>query len=190
MAQLSGIRVAILATDGFEQSELTEPRNALNTAGATTELVSSKNGKIRGWNHKEWGQEIEVDQSLDDADPADYDALVLPGGGMIVDAAVKIRELEAQHNISLPEDPSYETVGGYILNALGFIPRGGESFEAGGNRFTVMDVDHRRVSRVKIAPLNPPPGKALGEVDEPPSKGGGTVPPASARALARERRER
>ncbi len=109
--------------------------------------------------------------------------LVLPGGGMIVDAAVKVRELEAQHNISLPEDPSYETVGGYVLNALGFIPRGGESFEAGGYRFTVMDVDHRRVSRVKITPLQAPPEKALGEVDEPPSKAAGT---ASA-FLARER---
>jgi putative hemolysin len=112
--------------------------------------------------------------------------LVLPGGGMIVDAAVKIRELEAQHNISLPEDPSYETVGGYVLNALGFIPRGGESFEAGGNRFTVMDVDHRRVSRVKIAPLNPPPPKALGEVDELPSK----TPSAVSPALSRERRRK
>ena len=112
--------------------------------------------------------------------------LVLPGGGMIVDAAVKIRELEAQHNISLPEDPSYETVGGYVLNALGFIPRGGESFEAQGYRFTVMDVDHRRVSRVKITPLNPPLGKALGEVDEVPVKSSGAAPPA----LARERHEK
>ena len=51
---------------------------------------------------------------------------------------------------SLPEDPSYETVGGFVLNRLGFIPRGGESFEADGYRFTVMEMDHRRVSRVKI----------------------------------------
>jgi transporter associated domain-containing protein len=53
----------------------------------------------------------------------------------------------------LPEDPSYETVGGFVLNRLGFIPRGGESFETDGYRFTVMEMDHRRVSRLKIKPL-------------------------------------
>jgi protease I len=77
---LNGLRVAILATDGFEQSELTEPRNALDAAGAATEVVSPKDGKIRGWNHKDWGQEVAVDQALDSADAKDYDALLLPGG--------------------------------------------------------------------------------------------------------------
>ncbi|MGA6961477.1 MAG: hemolysin family protein [Candidatus Acidiferrales bacterium] len=79
--------------------------------------------------------------------------LTLPDGGMIFDAAIKIRELEARYNIVLPEDPSYETVGGFVLNRLGFIPRGGESFEADGYRFTVMEMEHRRVSRLKIKPL-------------------------------------
>jgi protease I len=83
---LLGTRVAILATDGFEQSELTEPRKALNAAGANTEIVSPKAGKIRGWNHKEWGDEVEVDRLLDSADAADYDALVLPGGVMNPDS--------------------------------------------------------------------------------------------------------
>jgi len=55
----------------------------------------------------------------------------------------------------LPEDPSYETVGGFVLTRLGFIPRGGESFEADGYRFTVMEMDHRRVSRLKIKALPP-----------------------------------
>jgi len=54
VAQLTGLRVAILATDGFEQSELIEPRKALDAAGARTEIVSPKTGKVRGWNHKEW----------------------------------------------------------------------------------------------------------------------------------------
>ena len=81
--------------------------------------------------------------------------LTLPDGGMIFDAAIKIRELEARYNIVLPEDPSYETVGGFVLNRLGFIPRGGESFETDGYRFTVMEMDHRRVSRLKIKPLRP-----------------------------------
>jgi putative hemolysin len=81
--------------------------------------------------------------------------LNLPDGGMIFDAAIKIRELEARYNIVVPEDPSYETIGGFVLNRLGFIPRGDESFEADGFRFTVMEMDHRRVSRVKMKPLRP-----------------------------------
>ena len=81
--------------------------------------------------------------------------LTLADGSMIFDAAIKVRELSALYNIVLPEDPSYETVGGFVLNRLGFIPRGGESFEADGYRFTVMEMDHRRVSRLKIKPLPP-----------------------------------
>jgi protease I len=81
-AKLQGLRVAILATDGFEQSELTEPRKALDEAGATTEVIAPKDGKLRGWNHTDWGHEVPVDQRLEDADPKDYDALVLPGGVM------------------------------------------------------------------------------------------------------------
>src|ERR1700742_5007536 len=77
---LEGIRVAILATDGFEQFELIEPRKALDEAGAVTRVVSPKSGKLRGWNHKEWGEEVQVDQPLDAANPENYDALVLPGG--------------------------------------------------------------------------------------------------------------
>jgi protease I len=88
MAQpsLNGTTVAILATDGFEQVELTEPRKALEQAGAATEIVSPKQGKVRGWKFKEWGDELAVDQALDDADPKDYDALVLPGGVINPDA--------------------------------------------------------------------------------------------------------
>jgi len=80
--------------------------------------------------------------------------LVLPDGSMIFDAAMKVRDLEAQYSIALPDDTAYETVGGFILNRLGFIPRGGESFEAEGYRFTVMEMDRRRVSRVKIKALH------------------------------------
>ena len=73
---------------------------------------------------------------------------------MIFDAAINVRDLATQYNIVLPDDPSYETIGGFVLNRLGFIPRGGESFEAEGFRFTVMEMEHRRVSRVKIKPLS------------------------------------
>jgi protease I len=77
------LRVAILATDGFEQSELLEPRKALSAASAESDVVSLKaGGKLRGWNHKEWGQEVAVDEGLDQVDPEDYDALLLPGGVM------------------------------------------------------------------------------------------------------------
>ena len=79
---LQGKKVAILATDGFEQSELLEPRKALDEAGATTQVVSPAEGKVRGWNHKEWGNEVPVDVSLDAAKAEEFDALLLPGGVM------------------------------------------------------------------------------------------------------------
>jgi protease I len=83
MAQsLSGVRIAILATDGFEQSELLDPRQALDQEGAETEVVSLKSGSIKGWNHADWGQNVAVDETLDATDAANYDALLLPGGVM------------------------------------------------------------------------------------------------------------
>jgi len=80
MKILEGKRVAILVADGFEQVELTEPRRALDDAGAETHVVSPAEGRVRGWNHAEWGDEVPVDERLDDARPQDYDALLLPGG--------------------------------------------------------------------------------------------------------------
>jgi protease I len=80
MAKLSGKKVAILATDGFEQSELIEPRKALQAAGATCHVVAPKAGKVKGWKDADWGDEVEVDRTLREARPDNYDALVLPGG--------------------------------------------------------------------------------------------------------------
>lgn len=80
MARLEGKRVAILATDGFEQVELTKPREALQNAGADVEIVSPKKGAIQGFRHFDKGDEISVDRSLEDALNVDYDALVIPGG--------------------------------------------------------------------------------------------------------------
>jgi len=79
---LNGKRVAILATDGVEQVELTEPRKALDRAGAKTVVVSPKSGKIKGWQHDHWGDEIPVDLTLDSASADTFDALMLPGGVM------------------------------------------------------------------------------------------------------------
>ena len=78
--KLDGKRVAILATDGVEQVELTEPRKALEEAGARPELISPKKGKIKAWQHDRWGDDLKVDVALGDASADDYDALLLPGG--------------------------------------------------------------------------------------------------------------
>jgi protease I len=80
--QLNGKRVAILVTDGFEQVELTEPRQALDQAGARTQIVSPAKGQVKGWNHTEWGDQFPVDLPLEQARPDDFDALLLPGGVM------------------------------------------------------------------------------------------------------------
>ncbi len=81
--RLEGKRIAILVDDGFEQVELTSPKDALEKAGAKTDVVSPVDGdKVKGWQHTEWGDEIPVDVQLDDADPNDYDGLLLPGGVM------------------------------------------------------------------------------------------------------------
>ena len=81
-AALAGKKIAILVDKGFEQVEMTEPRKALREAGAETDLISPKSGKVKGWQHTEWGDSFSVDVSLDDADPHVYDALLLPGGVM------------------------------------------------------------------------------------------------------------
>lgn len=81
-SNLSGKRVAILATDGVEQEELTEPRQALKDAAAHPVVVSPKSGSIKAWQHDHWGDEIKVDLPLDQANADDFDALMLPGGVM------------------------------------------------------------------------------------------------------------
>jgi len=80
MASLQGKRVAILTAEGFEQSELLEPRKALDAAGATTQVVSPAEGAVQGWKHYDKGESVPVDVPLSRANPEDYDALMLPGG--------------------------------------------------------------------------------------------------------------
>jgi protease I len=77
---LDGKKIAILATHGFEQSELEVPRDRLKKAGAVVDVVSPSSGEIRGWDKKDWGRPVTVDKTLDQASSADYDAVVLPGG--------------------------------------------------------------------------------------------------------------
>jgi protease I len=80
--RLSGKKIAILVDNGFEQVEMTEPRKALEEAGAGTDLISPQQTKVKGWQHTDWGDEFKVDVNLAGANPDDYDALVLPGGVM------------------------------------------------------------------------------------------------------------
>ena len=83
--RLAGKRIALLVENGFEQVELTSPKEALEGAGARVDVVSPAHGKVKGWKHTEWGDELPVDVRLEDADPNDYDGLVLPGGVMSPD---------------------------------------------------------------------------------------------------------
>jgi len=78
--RLQGRKVAVLATDGFEQVELQKPVEALKNAGAEVEVVAPHGGEIQGFNHHDKGDKVPVDRELASADPADYDAIVLPGG--------------------------------------------------------------------------------------------------------------
>jgi protease I len=82
MGKLDGKKVAILVTDGFEQVEMTKPREALEEAGAETKIVSPKSGQIQGMNHADKGDKFDVDIRLDEAQPEEFDALMMPGGLM------------------------------------------------------------------------------------------------------------
>jgi protease I len=104
--QIQGKKIAILATHGFEQSELEVPRDKLKEAGATVHVVSPEKGEIKGWQMKDWGRPVKVDRSLDEVSVNDYDALVLPGGQInpdllrINDKALKlIRDFYEQKKI-------------------------------------------------------------------------------------------
>lgn len=80
MQNLQGKSIAILATNGFEQSELEVPRDKLREAGATVHVVSLESGQIKGWDKDDWGRAVDVDKTLDSVSADDYDAIVLPGG--------------------------------------------------------------------------------------------------------------
>ena len=78
--ELKGRKIAILATDGFEQVELTDPKKSVEAAGASTEVLSVKDGQIKGWKFTDWGDSVRVDKQVSKANVDDYDALILPGG--------------------------------------------------------------------------------------------------------------
>lgn len=83
---LNGLRVAILVTNGFEEDELVKPRKALDDAGAQTSVVAPKSGQVQAMKHDEKSIKVDVDQTFDEADPNDFDAVLLPGGALNADA--------------------------------------------------------------------------------------------------------
>ena len=80
MPKLSDLTIAILTEEGFEQEELTSPREALEQAGVTVHIISPKENEVKAWNETDWGIRVKVDKKLSEANPDDYDALMLPGG--------------------------------------------------------------------------------------------------------------
>jgi protease I len=95
MSDLSGFRVAVLATDGFEESELTEPAKALKDAGAEVTIISLKSGEIQGVRHQEKGAKVKVDRTVHDISADDFDAVHLPGGALNADAMRMVPEVQA-----------------------------------------------------------------------------------------------
>lgn len=102
--KLTGKKVAILATDGFERSELMSPQSALQDVGATVHIISDHGGSIRSWHKQDWNETVDVDKTLDEVNAEDYDALVVPGGVINPDklrtnekAVSFIRDFFAQH---------------------------------------------------------------------------------------------
>jgi CBS domain containing-hemolysin-like protein len=124
-------------------------------------MVVDEFGSILGLVTKEDLLEQLVGEIHDEFDVVEK-PLTLADGAVIFDASLNVRDLDTQYNITLPEDPAYATVGGFVMAQLGFIPRGGESFEFGSYRFSVVEMDGRRVARVKIQRLPDAEGKKSG----------------------------
>ncbi len=95
MSEMNRIRVAVLATDGFEETELTEPVKALRSAGAEVEILSLRSGKIQAFRHFDKGTRIRVDRTLDSVQADDFDALQLPGGALNADTMRVVPEVKA-----------------------------------------------------------------------------------------------
>lgn len=110
---LNGLKVAILVTDGFEQVEMTEPRKALDEAGAETQIVSPKDSQVKAWNFTEWGDTFPVDMPLSSARPDNYDALLLPGGVINPDTLRALPEAIAFAKLSsMPASPWHRSATG------------------------------------------------------------------------------
>ncbi len=145
-----------------ESKPVSEMLLELRTRHGWMAMVVDEFGTILGLLTLEDIMEQLVGEIHDEFDVVEKPVVVGQGAdaAMIFDASLSLRDLESQYNIVLPEDPSYATVGGFVLARLGFIPRGGESFDFKEYRFTVVEMDRRRVARVKIQRLKAPAERA------------------------------
>lgn len=150
------LREVLIVPESKPASELLQEMRARR---ANMAMVVDEHGSILGLVSLEDVLEQMVGEIHDEFDVIEQ-PLTLADGAMIFDAALNVRDLETQYSIDLPDDPAYETVGGFVLSQLGFLPRGGESFDFNGLRFTVVEMDRRRVARVKIQRLRPTPPAA------------------------------
>ena len=120
---LNGKRVAILVTDGFEQVELTGPKQALEEAGAQVDILSAEEGQVKGWNHDEPADDFSVDQTFNAASSEQYDALLLPGGVQNSDT-IRI-DLDAQHLVKTATSAGKPIAvichGGWLLVSAGLV---------------------------------------------------------------------
>ncbi len=141
-----------------ESKPVSEMLLELRTSHGWMAMVVDEFGSILGLLTLEDILEQLVGEIHDEFDVVERPVIVGQGAdaAMIFDASLGLRDLESQYNIVLPEDRSYATVGGFVLARLGFIPRGGESFDFNSYRFTVVEMDRRRVARVKIQKLKQP----------------------------------
>ena len=126
----------------------------LRTRHAGMALVVDEFGSILGLLTLEDILEQMIGEIHDEFDVVER-PLTLADGAVVFDAALNVRDLDTQYNIPLPEDPAYATVGGFVLDRLGFIPKGGESFDYENFIFTVVEMDGKRVARVKIQRIRP-----------------------------------
>jgi putative hemolysin len=146
------LREVLIVPESKSASELLFEFRARRTGLA---MVVDEYGSIQGLVTLEDILEQLVGEIHDEFD-IERRPLKLADGAMVFDGAANVRDLSTQYEIDLPEDPAYETLGGFVLSQLGFLPRGGESCEYGGYRFTVIEMNRRRVARVKITPIAKP----------------------------------
>jgi putative hemolysin len=179
------LREVLIVPESKQAGELLAEMRVRRTSMA---MVVDEFGSILGLLTLEDILEQLVGEIHDEFDMVEAPQVVGAGSesATIFDGSASLRDLETQHNIVLPEDPAYATLGGFVLAQLGIIPKGGESFEYGGYRFTVMEMDRRRVARVKLQWLAP----AISSATAAQQGAGTSAPPPSTNGAASTEKQR
>ena len=161
------LREPLIVPEGKPASELLAE---FRSRGIGMALVVDEFGSILGLVTLEDVLEQLVGEIHDEFDLVER-PVRLADGALVFDASLNVRDLEMQHGIELPEDPGYATLGGFALAQLGFIPHGGETFDFRGYRFTVLEMDRRRIARLKVQALDPQsaakPAQIIGQGSAP-----------------------